>query len=146
MSFDPAAFRLQFPLLATDARLHYLDNAATAQLHQTVLERLIAHETLARANVERGSYPLAEHASEAYANARASVRRFLNAARAEEVVFTSGTTASINIFAQAFGARLAPGDEIVVSAAEHHSNFVPWQLLRDRGGARLRMLPRKSVV
>jgi cysteine desulfurase/selenocysteine lyase len=141
VSFDPTALRRQFPLLAGDARLHYLDNAATAQLHQTVLERLIAHATRTRANVQRGSYPLAEAASEAYANARESARRFLNAARAEEVVFTSGTTASINVFAQAFGARLAPADEIVISAAEHHSNFVPWQLLRDRSGARLRMLP-----
>lgn len=141
MSFDPAALRRQFPLLAGDAWLHYLDNASTAQLPQTVLERLVLHETRTRANVQRGSYSLAERASEAYACARESARRFLNAARAEEVVFTSGTTASINVFAQAFGARLAPADEIVISAAEHHSNFVPWQLLRDRSGARLRMLP-----
>ncbi|OFZ89900.1 MAG: hypothetical protein A2V78_05010 [Betaproteobacteria bacterium RBG_16_64_18] len=141
MSFDPAALRRQFPLLAGDARLHYLDNASTAQMPQAVLERLVSHETRTRANVQRGSYALAERASEAYAGARERARRFLNAARAEEVVFTSGTTASINIFAQAFGARLAPADEIVISAAEHHSNFVPWQLLRDRSGARLRMLP-----
>ena len=141
MSFDPAALRRQFPLLAGDAWLHYLDNASTAQLPQAVLERLVLHETRTRANVQRGSYSLAERASEAYACARESARRFLNAARAEEVVFTSGTTASINVFAQAFGARLSPADEIVISAAEHHSNFVPWQLLRDRSGARLRMLP-----
>ena len=141
MSFDPAALRRQFPLLAGDPQLHYLDNAATGQLHQSVLERLVAHETRARANVQRGSYPLAEGASEAYARARESVRRFLNAARAEEVVFTSGTTASINIFAQSFGARLEPGDEIVISAAEHHSNFVPWQLAARESGAGLRMLP-----
>ena len=141
MSFDPAALRRQFPLLAGDARLHYLDNASTAQMPQAVLERLVSHETRTRANVQRGSYALAERASEAYAGARERARRFLNAARAEEVVFTSGTTASINVFAQAFGARLAPADEIVISAAEHHSNFVPWQLLRDRSGARLRMLP-----
>jgi len=140
VSFDPADLRRQFPLLAGNTRLHYLDNAATAQVHHTVLERIVAHETRARANVERGTYPLAEQASEAYANARECVRRYLNSARADEVVFTSGTTASINIFAQSFGARLAPGDEIVVSAAEHHSNFVPWQLLRDSRGARLRML------
>ncbi len=141
MSFDPRAMRQQFPLLAGDARLHYLDNAATSQLPQAVLDKLLAHETRARANVERGSYPLAEAASEAYARARESARRFLNAPRAEEVVFTSGTTASINVFAQGVGARLTPGDEIVVSAAEHHSNFVPWQLVAQRSGARLRMLP-----
>ncbi len=141
MSFDPAALRRQFPLLAGDPTLHYLDNAATAQIHQSVLERLVAHETRARANVQRGSYPLAEGASEADWRARESARCFLNAPRAEEVVFTSGATASINVFAQSFGARLKPGDEIVVSAAEHHSNFVPWQLVAQRAGARLRMLP-----
>lgn len=141
MSFDSRALRRQFPLLAGQPALHYLDNAATAQLPQAVLDALIAHETERRANVARGSYPLAEDASEAYALARERVRRFLNAASVAEVVFTSGTTASINLFAHAFGARLAPGDEVVVSEAEHHSNFVPWQLLAERSEVRLRMLP-----
>jgi len=141
VSFDPAALRRQFPLLAGDPELHYLDNAATAQLPQAVLDALVAHETHARANVQRGSYPLAEGATEAYERARESVRRFLNAGRADEVVFTSGTTAAINVFAHAFGARLAAGDEIVITRAEHHSNFVPWQLLRERRGAALRVLP-----
>lgn len=141
MSFDPAALRRQFPLLAGDPDLHYLDNAATAQLPQAVLDALVAHETRARANVQRGSYPLAEAATEAYECARESVRRFLNAGRADEVVFTSGTTAAINIFAHAFGERLAAGDEIVITQAEHHSNFLPWQLLRERRGAALRVLP-----
>jgi cysteine desulfurase/selenocysteine lyase len=141
VSFDPVALRRQFPLLAARPELHYLDNAATAQLPQAVLDALVAHETGRRANVERGAYPLAESASEAYAAARERVRRFLNASSAAEIVFTSGTTASINLFAQAFGARLQPGEEIVLSEAEHHSNFVPWQLLAERRGVRLRMVP-----
>lgn len=141
MSFDSRALRRQFPLFARQPALHYLDNAATAQLPQAVLDALIAHETGRRANVARGAYPLAEEATEAYALARERVRRFLNAASAAEVVFTSGTTASINLFAHAFGARLGAGDEILVSEAEHHSNFVPWQQLAERSGARLRLLP-----
>lgn len=141
MSFDYRALQRQFPLLAGQPALHYLDNAATAQLPQAVLEAIVAHESRRRANVQRGSYPLAEAASNAYAAARESVRRFLNAADAAEVVFTSGTTASINLFAHAFGVRLAPGDEVVLTEAEHHSNFVPWQLLAERQGLRLRMLP-----
>lgn len=141
MDFDPRALRRQFPLLAGDPQLHYIDNAATAQVPQTVLDALVAHETRLRANVQRGAYPLAEQATEAYARARDAVRRFLNAPLTDEVVFTSGTTGGINLFAYAFGARLAPGDEIVVSQAEHHSNLVPWQLLAQRSGAQLRMLP-----
>ncbi len=141
MSFDARALRRQFPLLAADERLHYLDNAATAQVPQAVLDALLEHETHRRANVQRGAYPLAEAATEAYAQARESVRRFLNAPAAHEVVFTSGTTGGINLFAQAFGASLAPGDEIVVTVAEHHSNLVPWQMLAERRGLRLRALP-----
>jgi cysteine desulfurase/selenocysteine lyase len=106
-----------------------------------VLDAVLAHETGRRANVGRGTYALAEQASEAYAFARERVRRYLNAGGAAEVVFTSGTTASINLFAQALGARLAPGDEVLVSEAEHHSNLVPWQLAAARSGARLRVLP-----
>lgn len=141
MSFDPESLRRQFPLLAARPELHYLDNAATAQLPQAVLDAFIAHETGRRANVERGAYPLAESASEAYAAAREHVRRFLNASSAAEIVFTSGTTASINLFAQAYGERLRPGDEIVLSEAEHHSNFVPWQLLAERRALSLRVVP-----
>ncbi|MCC7184572.1 MAG: aminotransferase class V-fold PLP-dependent enzyme [Rhodocyclaceae bacterium] len=141
VNFDYRALKRQFPLLAGQPSLHYLDNAATAQLPQVVLDAMVEHECRRRANVQRGSYPLAEAADAAYAGARESVRRFLNAEDVAEVVFTSGTTAGINLFAHAFGARLCAGDEVVVSEAEHHSNFVPWQMLAERSGVRLRMLP-----
>lgn len=142
--FDPGRIRAEFPILATrpDGRdLHYLDNAATAQLPRAVLDAVTRHESENRANVARGVHTLAERASNAYEGARAAVARYLNAASPDEVVFTQGTTAAINIAAQGLGAELQPGDEIVLSELEHHSNIVPWQLLRERKGVVLRVLP-----
>lgn len=136
-----AARRAGFPLLAADPGLRYLDSAATAQIHRCALDAVVAHETGARANVLRGSHRLAEAADRAYDEARRSVARFLNAAAAEEVVFTAGATAALNLVAQSFGATLARGDRVLVSQAEHHSNFVPWQMLRDRAGIELDILP-----
>lgn len=141
MSFSAAKWRGHFPLLAAHPNLHYLDNAATGQLCEAALDAVTSHELLHRANVLRGTYRLAEQADAAYENARRQVAAYLNAASAEEVVFTSGTTASINLIAHAFGDGLKPGDEVVLSLAEHHSNFVPWQMLRDRHGVVLRILP-----
>lgn len=143
MTFNPAATRRQFPIFASSpSPLHYLDNAATAQLPQCVLDALILHETTQRANVLRGSYPLAEAATHAYENARAAVARFLNAPGGRsEVVFTSGATASLNLMAHAWGALLCEGDEIVLSQAEHHSNLIPWQQLGQQRGIRLKFLP-----
>ncbi len=141
MSFDAAALRGEFPLLAQMPSLHYLDSAATGQIHRSALEAVIHHETRCRANVLRGSYRLAEAADEAYERARAQAARFLNAASADEIVFTSGTTASINLVARSFGDTLGPGDEIILSPAEHHSNLLPWQMLRERKGVALRFLP-----
>lgn len=141
MSFSAAKWRGHFPLLAAHHDLHYLDNAATGQLCEAALDAVTSHELLHRANVLRGTYRLAEQADAAYENARRQVAAYLNAASAEEVVFTSGTTAAINLVAHAFGDGLKPGDEVVLSLAEHHSNFVPWQMLRDRRGVVLRILP-----
>lgn len=141
MSFSAAKWRGHFPLLAAHPNLHYLDNAATGQLCEAALDAVTSHELLRRANVLRGTYRLAEQADAAYENARRQVAAYLNAASAEEVVFTSGTTAAINLVAHAFGDGLKPGDEVVLSLAEHHSNFVPWQMLRDRRGVVLRILP-----
>jgi cysteine desulfurase/selenocysteine lyase len=141
MTFDAAALRAEFPLFAAaTAPLHYLDSAATSQIHGAALDALVRHETTTRANVMRGTYRLAEAATEAYEHARAQAARFLNA-RADEIVFTGGATAALNLIAHAFGAALRPGDEIVVSLAEHHSNFVPWQMLRERAGIVLKFLP-----
>lgn len=143
MSFDPQVARAAFPLLqqAHEPPLHYLDNAATAQIARPVLEAMTAHETTARANVLRGVHRLAEAATEAYGDARSAVAAHLNAASADEIVFTGGCTAAINLVAHALGATLAAGDEVVISALEHHSNIVPWQMLRERRGIRLRSIP-----
>lgn len=141
MSWDVAAVRRQFPFYASLERpYHYLDSAATAQMHRVAFEAMREHDTVARGNVLRGNHRLAEAASLAYESARRSVARFVNAASPEEVVFTSGCTASINLVAGALAHTLQAGDEILISAAEHHSNFLPWQRLRERGTV-LRALP-----
>ncbi len=144
MRFDPATLRRQFPILGREINgrpLHYLDNAATAQTPQSVLDAVAAHESRHRANVLRSVHALAEEATEAYERARADLATYLNAASPEEIVFTSGCTGAINLVAHSFGAGLAVGDEIVISQLEHHSNIVPWQLLRDRRGITLKALP-----
>jgi len=138
--FDPAALKQQCPGLA-DPRLHYLDNAATAQMPDFVLNALRRFEVEARANVHEGMHVRARAATEAYNRARASVARFLNASSDQEVVFTYGTTSSINLLAQSFGDLLRPGDEVLLSVLEHHSNLVPWQQLAARRGVVLRFLP-----
>ena len=141
MSDTAANLRAQFPLLAAAPELHYLDSAATAQIHRAALDAVVSHETTRRANVMRGTYRLAEAADLAYERARQSVARFLNAGSAGEIVFTSGATASLNLVAHAFGSTLKAGDRVLVSVAEHHSNFVPWQMLRDRCGIELALIP-----
>ncbi|NJD34463.1 MAG: cysteine desulfurase [Betaproteobacteria bacterium] len=141
MSHTAASLRAQFPLLAATPELHYLDSAATAQIHRTVLDAVLHHETTSRANVLRGTYRLAEAADLAYEQARQTAARFLNAGSADEIVFTSGATAALNLVSHAFGATLQPGDRVLISVAEHHSNFVPWQMLRDRCGIELTLIP-----
>jgi cysteine desulfurase/selenocysteine lyase len=139
-AFDPAALEREFPGLA-DPRLHYLDNAATAQVPEIVLNALRRFEVEARANVHEGLHSRAQAATAAYNQARTSVARFLHAGSDQEVVFTYGTTSSINLLAYSFGELLKPGDEIVLSVLEHHSNLVPWQRLAKRRGVVLRFLP-----
>jgi cysteine desulfurase/selenocysteine lyase len=139
-SFDPAALKREFPSLA-DPRLHYLDNAATAQMPEVVLTALRRFELEARANVQESAHRLARAASAAYDEARARAARFLHANSPEEVVFTYGATSSINLLAHSLGALLRPGDEILLSVLEHHSNLVPWQKLAERRGVVLRFLP-----
>jgi cysteine desulfurase/selenocysteine lyase len=141
MNTEPTILREEFPLLAARPELHYLDSAATAQIHRLALDAVIRHETSSRANVSRGTYGLAEAADRAYDEARQSVARFLGVASADEIVFTSGATASLNLVAHAFGATLRAGDRVVISQAEHHSNFVPWQMLRERMGIELALIP-----
>ncbi|HWM46688.1 MAG TPA: cysteine desulfurase [Xanthobacteraceae bacterium] len=138
-AFDAAALKRQVPGLA-DPGLHYLDNAATGQMPEVVLEALRRFEIEARANVHEGLHRRARAATAAFDAARASVARFLNAG-SDEVVFTYGATSSINLVAHAFGELLSAGDEILVSVLEHHSNLVPWQQLAARRGLMLRVLP-----
>jgi cysteine desulfurase / selenocysteine lyase len=138
--FDAAALKREFPSLA-DSSLHYLDNAATAQMPSVVLEALRCFELQARANVHEGLHRLARAATEAYSEARGRVARFLHAYSSEEVIFTYGATSAINLLAHSFGARLERGDEVLLSVVEHHSNLVPWQMLAERRGIVLRFLP-----
>ncbi len=138
MPLDVHALRAQFPMLGRD--LVYLDTAATAQKPRAVLDAMMDFETRHNAPVHRGVYPLSEEATAAYEGARASAARFVGA-RADEIVFTRGTTDGINLVASAWGRRLGPNDEIVVTGLEHHSNLVPWQMLCEARGATLRVLP-----
>jgi cysteine desulfurase / selenocysteine lyase len=142
MSFDARAARAAFPVFERRPEgFYYLDSAATGQICRAAAEALLAFETANRANVKRGIYPLAEAATEAFAEARRTIAQYLGVADPDEVILTSGTTLGINLFAHAFGERLGAGDEIVLSELEHHSNIVPWQLLCARTGAAIRVLP-----
>lgn len=141
MSFDAGAIRAQFPIFGARPGLHYLDSAASGQICRPAAEALIRFETENRANVKRSIYPLAEAATEAFDGARMALARYLGAADPAEVIITSGTTLGINLFAHSFGLRLGEGDEILLSQLEHHSNIVPWQLLRERRGVTLKVLP-----
>jgi cysteine desulfurase/selenocysteine lyase len=143
MSFDVVAVRRQFPILSEiiDGRpVHYLDNGASAQTPAAVLDAVRAYETTSRANVLRGVHRLAERATEGYENAREQVAKFLGV-QPMEIVFTGGCTAAINLVAYSYGSLLKAGDRILLSELEHHSNIVPWQLLRQRSGVELDMIP-----
>jgi cysteine desulfurase/selenocysteine lyase len=144
-AFDVGRVRRDFPILDQTVNgkpLVYLDNAATAQKPRAVLDALLAYYTRDNANIHRGLHALSERATAAYEAARGKVRRFLNAADDREIVFTRGTTEAINLVAQSFARpRLKPGDEILLSHLEHHSNIVPWQLACEATGARLRVIP-----
>jgi cysteine desulfurase/selenocysteine lyase len=145
MTYDVNAIRRDFPILSTtvyDRPLIYLDNAATTQKPLCVLDAM-RHEYLnANANVHRGVHYLSQQATELHEAARETVRRFINAGKTEEVVFTRGTTESINLVASSFCEEfMKEGDEIIVSVMEHHSNIVPWQLQAARRGVAVRVIP-----
>ena len=139
-AFDAAALKRDFPGLA-DPQLYYLDNAATAQMPEVVLAALRRFEVEARANVHEGMHRRARAATSAYQEARARVAGFLRASSEREIVFTYGTTSSINLLAHCLAHLFEPGDEILLSVLEHHSNLVPWQKLAEQRGATLRFLP-----
>ncbi|HEY6698270.1 MAG TPA: aminotransferase class V-fold PLP-dependent enzyme [Acidimicrobiales bacterium] len=135
----------EFPILAErpyGKPLVYLDSAATSQKPQAVIDAMSAFYSRGNANVHRGVHYLSERATEAYEAARAKVGGFLNAAHASEIVFTRGTTEAINLVAQTYaGTHLGEGDEVLITAMEHHSNIVPWQMVCEQRGARLRVAP-----
>jgi cysteine desulfurase/selenocysteine lyase len=145
MAFDVQAIRKDFPILSREVygkKLVYLDNAASAQKPKAVLEAINKAYTQEYANVHRGLHYLSNAATQAFEDARESVRRFLNAPTAEQVIFTRNATEAINLVAQSFGGMvIGEGDEIVLSILEHHSNIVPWHFHRERNGAVLKWAP-----
>jgi cysteine desulfurase/selenocysteine lyase len=143
--FDVTAIRRDFPCL--DQKVHgkplvYLDNAATLQMPSVVLDAVSHYHTHDRANIHRGVHELSQRATASYDATRAKIAAFLGASSAEECVYTKGTTESVNLVAWSWGlANLSPGDEVVITQMEHHSNIVPWQLVCERTGATLRYIP-----
>ncbi|HWQ39151.1 MAG TPA: cysteine desulfurase [Burkholderiales bacterium] len=142
---DVEQIRADFPILAVKVKgkpLAYLDNAASSQMPRQVIERLVRYQSAEHANIHRGVHYLSETATAAYEGARSAVRRFINAAEDREVIFTRGTTNGINLVAHGFGrAFIGAGDEIILSHLEHHSNIVPWQMLCEEKGARIKVVP-----
>ncbi|WP_304072102.1 cysteine desulfurase [Maricaulis maris] len=138
------AIRAEFPILQREINgypLRYLDNAASAQKPEFVIESIAGVYRASYANVHRGLHTLANETTEEFEKSREDVRRFLNASRSEEIVFTRGSTEAINLVAHSFGQLLQQGDEIIISQMEHHSNIVPWRLLADSKGLSLRWAP-----
>ena len=144
-NFDAEKIRADFPLLQQSVNGHplvYLDNGATSQKPQAVIDALVRYYTTENANVHRGVHTLSQQATDDYEAARAKIRQLLNAAHDHEIIFTRGTTESINLVAQSYGRQnIGPGDEIIISNMEHHSNIVPWQMLCQEKNATLRVVP-----
>ena len=142
---DWTALREDFPILREQAHGHpliYFDNAATSQKPRAVIDALRNFYEHENANVHRGLHTLSSRATEAYERARQRVAEYIGSASADEIIFTRGTTESINLVAQAWGGKfIREGDVILLTVMEHHSNLVPWQLLAERTGARLRFVP-----
>ena len=139
--FDPLALRADFPLLA-ESDICYLDSAATTQKPKAVIDAINGFYRRDNANVHRAAHSLSRRATDAFELARVRVQRFINAAQRSEIIWTRGTTEGINLVANSFGAlAIGPGDEILISQLEHHANIVPWQLLAQRSGAKIRVIP-----
>jgi cysteine desulfurase / selenocysteine lyase len=145
-AFDVERYRADFPIL-TNVHPHgkpliYLDNGASSQMPQQVIDRLVRYQTHEHANIHRGVHTLSETATKAYEHARKQVQHFLNAKEDREIIFTSNVTDSINLVAHGFGrAFIGEGDEIIITHLEHHANIVPWQMLCEEKGAKLKVVP-----
>ena len=144
-ALDVDRIRADFPILQVrinDKPLAYLDNAASSQMPKQVIDRLVRYQSSEHANIHRAVHTLSERATAEYEGARRKIQRFINAKEEREVIFTRGTTDSVNLVMHGYGrAFLGAGDEIIVSQLEHHSNIVPWQMLCEEKGARLRVIP-----
>jgi cysteine desulfurase/selenocysteine lyase len=143
--FDVEAIRRDFPVLHQEINGHplaYLDNAASSQRPQSVIDAVRFYEEHDHANVHRGVHTLSQRATDAYEGGREKIRAFINAESSQEIIFVRGATEAINLVAQSYGrSRMQAGDEIVITTMEHHSNIVPWQLLAEQTGVRLRVIP-----
>lgn len=142
--FDINTIRKDFPILTQQVNgkpLVYFDNGATSQKPQPVIDAISKYYEVINANIHRGVHTLSQIATDAYEQSRLKIQKHINAEHAHEVIFTSGTTGAINLVASSFTTFLKPGDEILISALEHHSNIVPWQLLCQRSGAILKVIP-----
>ena len=143
--FDIEQVRADFPILHIEVEgkpLVYLDNAASSQMPQPVIDRLVRYQTTEHANIHRAVHTLSERATAAYEEARIKLQRFINAPDEREVIFTSGTTEAINLVMHGYGRKfIKAGDEIILTTLEHHSNIVPWQMLAEETGAKIRVLP-----
>jgi len=141
---DIQNIRSQFPILTQQSNgrpLIYFDNGATTQKPHSVIQRISDYYSHENANIHRGVHTLSQEATTAYENARHTIQKYINAQHSHEVIFTKGTTDAINLVAFSFGELLKKGDEIIISALEHHSNIVPWQLLCERKGCVLKVIP-----
>ncbi|WP_430428457.1 aminotransferase class V-fold PLP-dependent enzyme [Maribacter litoralis] len=141
---DIKKIREDFPILKREVNgkpLVYLDNAATSQTPQQVIDTIVNYYQNYNANIHRGVHTLSQEATDKYEQARIKIQKHFNAAKSYEIIFTSGTTHSINLIANGFSALIKKGDEVLVSAMEHHSNIVPWQMLCERTGAMLKVIP-----
>lgn len=144
MTLDIDKIREQFPILERSVgnrRLVYLDNTATSQTPSSVVDNIVSLYEHTKANVHRGVHTLSQEATDLQEHTRRRVRDYINAASEEEVIFTRGTTEAINLVASSYGDRFRDGDEIILTVMEHHANIVPWQLLRDRRGVVIRVVP-----
>ena len=144
MALNVTQIREDFPILKRQLNgktLVYLDNAATSQKPQQVIDCIVDYYTRYNANIHRGVHTLSQEATDAYESARRKIQEHFNIKKSHEVIFTSGTTHSINLVASGFTSFLKEGDEVLVSAMEHHSNIVPWQMLCERSGAKLEVIP-----
>ena len=142
--FDVQKIRAQFPILSQTVNgkpLVYFDNGATSQKPQVVIDSIVEYYTKYNANIHRGVHTLSQLATDAYEQARFKIQKHFNAKHSYEIIFTSGTTESVNLVANGFASLLQKGDEIIVSALEHHSNIVPWQMLCEHTGAILKVIP-----